>query len=138
MPLADPLSLDSRRPLRVLYADDVRELRDLVRLVVTKEGHAIDCAADGVEALEMLAAHNYAYDLLITDHHMPRMNGRDLTVNVGRSAFRGKIMVFSSELDPAMTAEYQRLKVDRMLFKPVYPSYLRQVLRELFPVPATA
>ena len=130
-------SLGDARPLRVLYADDVRELRELVRIVVAQEGHSIDCAADGVHALEMMAAEDYAYDLLITDHHMPRMNGRDLTMNIRRSPFRGKIMVFSSELDPAMSAEYQRLGVDRILFKPVYPSYLRQVLGELFPVPAT-
>lgn len=126
----------ARRSIRILYAEDVRELRDLARTVLTREGHEVDCASDGLEALERLIANPLGFDLLLTDHHMPRMNGLDLVANLRRIGFSGKIMVFSSELNPEIAAEYTRLRVDRILFKPVYPSYLRQVIAELFPCSA--
>jgi CheY-like chemotaxis protein len=122
--------------VRILYAEDVPELRDLTRAVFSRDGHHVECVADGVHALDALAANSYRFDLLITDHHMPRMNGLDLLKNLRRLPYHGKRVVFSSELNPAISAEYQALGVDRMLFKPVYPSYLRQVLAELFPVGA--
>lgn len=126
-------SPDGPASLRILYADDVPELRDLIRAVFARDGHHVECAPDGVAALDVLESHRYAFDLLITDHHMPRMNGLDFLKNVSRLPYQGKRVVFSSELSPTISAEYQALGVDRMLFKPVYPSYLRQVLAELFP-----
>lgn len=123
----------AHRSVRILYAEDVRELRDLARAVFTRDGHKIDCAVDGAEALDRLVADLDAYDLLITDHHMPRMNGIDLVTEVRRLPFRGRIMVFSSELNPAVAEDYRKLGVDRILFKPVYPSFLKQTIAELFP-----
>lgn len=126
------------RRVRILYAEDVRELRDLARIVFTRDGHAADCANDGAEALDKLMANLDSYDLLITDHHMPRMNGLELVGALRQVPFKGRIMVFSSELNPAIAAEYTRLGVDRILFKPVYPSFLRQAIAELFPAPVAA
>jgi two-component system chemotaxis response regulator CheY len=62
------------RHLRVLYADDLPELRDIVRLSLSHEGHGIECVADGQLALNRVCA-DPAFDLVITDHHMPNMNG---------------------------------------------------------------
>lgn len=135
MPSALTPQPEAHAALRILYAEDVPELRDLIRAVFSRDGHHVECVADGVHALDALAANHYRYDLLFTDHHMPRMNGLDLIRNVRRGPFHGKLVVFSSELNPAISAEYHQLGVDRILFKPVYPSYLRQVLTELFPAP---
>ncbi len=126
----------SSRPVRILYAEDVRELRLIAKMVFERDGHSIECVCDGVAALERLQERPDAFDLLITDHHMPRMNGLDLVINVRRIPFHGKIMVFSSDLNPSTAAEYGKQGVDRLLFKPVYPSYLRQTIEELFPADA--
>lgn len=134
--LSSSSALTAPRPIRILYAEDVHELRDLAHVVLTADGQSIVCAEDGIAALNELTAHPDAYDLLITDHHMPRLNGLDLVRHVRRIGFKGKIMVFSSELNPLISGAYQQLGVDRMLFKPVYPSYLRQAVTELFPEPA--
>lgn len=133
-----PLNLEpaASHPLRILYAEDVRELRELARLVFAHDGHVIECTVDGMEALERIEG-GASYDLVITDHHMPRMNGLELVTAIRRLGYPAKLMVFSSELSPAVADEYRKLNVDRILFKPVYPSYLRQVLAELFPA-ATA
>jgi len=128
-PTAAPVA--SGKTPRVLYADDLEELRDVMRLSLAREGYTVDCAPDGQVAYERIAAEPDVFDLLITDHHMPNMDGLALVMAVRELPFRGKIMVFSSELDAEVATVYRRLKVDHLLYKPVYPSVLRQVLTDL-------
>ena len=64
---------------------------------------------------------------------MPNMNGLEFVTKLRELAFPGKIMVFSSELSEAVAQEYWKQKVDRILYKPVFPSMLRESLKELFP-----
>ncbi len=125
------------RVLRILYAEDLRDLREVARIALTRDGHSIECVADGVLALERIKAAPNSLDLLITDHHMPKMNGLELVTALGAEPFAGKIIVFSSELSPAIGAAYLQLGVDRILPKPIFPSELRQVLAEVFPPEAS-
>jgi two-component system chemotaxis response regulator CheY len=119
------------RHLRVLYADDLAELRDIVRLSLSRDGHGVECVADGQFALNRVTA-DPGFDLVITDHHMPNMNGLELVRGLKALPFRGRIMVFSSELSNAIADEYRRVGVDRILYKPVYPSVMREVIEQLF------
>ena len=121
------------RRLRVLYADDLGALRELMRLVLTPEGHTLETCPDGNAACERLVRGPHDFDLLITDHHMPVMNGLDLVRAVRLTPFSGRIIVFSSELNPAIHDQYMKLKVDQVLAKPVRPAALRALLAEMFP-----
>jgi CheY-like chemotaxis protein len=122
----------TRRKLRILYADDLHELRDVARISFSREGHNIECFADGALALAKIEEDS-AFDLVITDHHMPNMNGLEFVTQLRQRSFPGKIMVFSSELSDSVAREYRQRTVDRILYKPVFPSALRRVLGELFP-----
>lgn len=121
----------AKKYLRVLYADDLAELRDVMRLTLSREGHGIECVEDGRHALERVLADS-GFDLVITDHHMPRMNGVELVSQLRAVPFRGRIVVFSSELSPTVADDYRKLGVDRICYKPVMPSALRDIIRELF------
>jgi CheY-like chemotaxis protein len=122
----------ARPALRVLYADDLPELRDLARISLSREGHGIECCADGALALTKIEA-GQDYDLVITDHHMPNLNGLEFVTKLRERAFPGKIMVFSSELSESVATKYKEHRVDRILYKPVFPTALRRILGELFP-----
>lgn len=124
----------AKRFLRILYADDVRELRDVARISFSRDGHGIECVVDGLAGLNRVMA-DPNFDLVITDHHMPNMNGLEFVKGLRNLGFPGKVLVFSSELDPKVASEYRKLHVDRILFKPVYPSVLRQTIAELFGMP---
>lgn len=131
----DPPAPSSRppqgRPARVLYAEDLRDLRELMRLILHRAGYEVETVADGDEALRRLHEPRADFDLLITDHHMPQMNGLELVRRLPTTPFRGKVMVFSSEIDPAVHREYHRLGVRVILPKPIRPDALRRVLAQL-------
>ncbi len=62
--------------LKILIAEDDRELRHLFSHVLLKNGYTVKGVSNGLEALEALEAD--FYDLLITDVMMPKMNGFEL------------------------------------------------------------
>ncbi len=66
-------SLDGTGVFRVLVADDSREIRELLLEALQSIGCTVTCAVDGLEALASLEA--APCDLLITDYHMPHLDG---------------------------------------------------------------
>ena len=62
--------------LKILIAEDDRELRQLFSHVLTKNGYAVKGVSNGKEALDALD--NDYFDLIITDIMMPIMDGYTL------------------------------------------------------------
>lgn len=62
--------------LKILIAEDDRELRQLFYHVLTKNGYAVKGVSNGKEALDALD--NDYFDLIITDIMMPIMDGYNL------------------------------------------------------------
>ena len=124
-------TLAARKPLKVIYADDMQQLRELITIVLGRDGHSVDTYATGELAFEKITADLAAYDVIITDHHMPGMNGLELVSRIRTLPFEGKIIVFSSELSQAVDAAYRRLKVDHVLPKPIFPAQLRELFTTL-------
>ena len=124
-------SSSAGRKLRILYADDMNELRKLLDIALTRQGHDMECVANGQEALDKIKAAPTGYDVVITDHHMPVMYGLELVRHLRALPYPGKILVFSSELGSTVSEDYQRLKVDHILPKPIYLSQLNALLATL-------
>jgi CheY-like chemotaxis protein len=126
-------------PVRILFADDVRELREIVRLSLSRIGHTVSCAEDGQKALALYEATPEAFDVVITDHQMPLMTGLDFVRALRSRRYSGRIIVLCSELNAPTEKAYQDLKVDRLVYKPILPSTLRQIVAGLFaPAPREA
>ena len=62
--------------LKILIAEDDRELRQLFSHVLTKNGYAVKGVSNGKEALD--AMDNDYFDLVITDIMMPVLDGYEL------------------------------------------------------------
>ena len=62
--------------LKILIAEDDRELRQLFSLVLTKNGYTVKGVSNGQEALD--AMETEYYDLIISDIMMPVMDGYEL------------------------------------------------------------
>ena len=120
-----------KKSLRVLYADDMRELRQLLEVVLGRDGHKVESVHDGDLALDLLRPDPKAYDVVITDHHMPTVSGLELVAKLRAMNYTGRIIVFSSELSEEVDAMYRHYKVDFILPKPVFPSELRALFATL-------
>ncbi len=90
-----------RRRQRVLCADDFGQMADLMRVILERAGHEVVCVANGREAWERVRANPAFFDVVVTDHQMPEMNGLELVQRLRAIRFSGKIIIESSALQPA-------------------------------------
>lgn len=60
---------------RILVVDDDKEIREIIRVLLTQEGYDVSEARNGREALEYMNDH---IDLYILDIMMPYMDGYEL------------------------------------------------------------
>ncbi len=67
---------------RILVVEDDARVAALLAEVLAADGHAVDTATDGLQALERLEAQ--AYDVLVTDVGMPRLDGPGLVRELAR------------------------------------------------------
>ena len=59
--------------MRILLAEDDRDLNTAVRTLLTRSGYQVDAVYDGEEALDFVRAETY--DGVILDWMMPRTDG---------------------------------------------------------------
>ena len=126
----DQLSPAPRKALRILHVDDMKQLCDIVSQSLGGDGHLVESFSDGASALERIRQDPQAFDLFISDHHMPRMNGLEVVRELRKIDFRGKIFIYSSEIDEDVNAIYLTLKVDLVLPKPIVLPELKQLLAD--------
>jgi len=69
---------------RVLVVDDDPSLRHIIQLILTRAGLMVEVAADGAEALTLVATAQTPFDLVILDLTMPVMSGHDTILEIGR------------------------------------------------------
>ncbi len=81
-----PVSAEAPRPVtagrptgrgRLLLVDDEEVVRDTVARMLERLGYTITLAVDGQDALERFAAGDRAFDLVILDINMPRLDGSE-------------------------------------------------------------
>lgn len=82
---------------QILIVDDDPSIRNLLRLVAERRGLSVDMAADGTEALELLAERRY--DLAVVDLMMPRLNGYDLVTALRTFPQRPAIVIATAMTD---------------------------------------
>ena len=78
-----------------VVVEDEPCVRSLMRLMLQRAGYTVLEAEDGVQALELAAAHGPDLDLLVTDVVMPRMSGPQVA-DALRAARPGLSVIFIS------------------------------------------
>jgi len=104
--------------LRILTVEDEPAVTHMLALLLGGPGAKITNACDGWMALMKIGAAAEPFDVIITDHRMPRMNGLDLVRRLRVRQFTGKIIVLSAYLTKENIQAYEELEVDMMLAKP--------------------
>jgi two-component system chemotaxis response regulator CheY len=129
--LAQALSVATSRSsdLRVLVVDDSAAARSHIRGVLAGLGlHQIVEAPDGVEAVSLLERETFG--LVVTDYHMPRLDGRGLIEFIRRrsSTPAVPVIVVTTETDPGKLDAVRQLGVSAICDKSFKPEVVRAVL----------
>lgn len=79
--LADPESVAVTEKIgRILIVEDSITSRMLLKTILESAGYNVKTAVDGMDAFTLLRAE--AFDLVVSDVEMPRLNGFDLTLKI--------------------------------------------------------
>jgi two-component system chemotaxis response regulator CheY len=117
--------------LWILAVEDETAVAQLLALILGGPKCKVTTAGDGQEALAKMEAAARPYDIVITDHHMPRMTGLGLVRELRARDFGGKIAVLSAHLNDANVQAYTELNVDLLLSKPFDVGELRHAIEVL-------
>ncbi len=60
---------------RILLVEDEESLRDILSRYLSSQGHVCDQATNGEQGVERVRSLREGYDLILSDIHMPRMDG---------------------------------------------------------------
>jgi signal transduction histidine kinase/DNA-binding response OmpR family regulator len=118
--------------IRMLAVDDAEETRGYFEQIARQFGVACDTAADGEEALALIAR-TRPYDVYFIDWKMPDMDGIELTKRIKAQLGGDALVVMTSAVSwDEIEAEASQAGVNRYLRKPLTPSSIADCLNDLF------
>jgi len=112
----------------ILVVDDTRSMRKMVAAVLAGAGYQVSEAGDGAEALAL--ARTQVFDLVVTDHNMPVMDGVTLVGELRRLPQYDPValIVLSTEVDPALKARGRAAGATGWMAKPFDPQRMLDIV----------
>jgi DNA-binding response OmpR family regulator len=116
---------------RILIAEDEEVLRMLMVDTLEDEGHELDEAADGEEAINSIMENDY--DLILLDYMMPLYTGLEVIEKIRTSPDKGtvKIMMVSAKSQQADKDLVLKSGADYFIAKPYSPAELVQRIGDI-------
>lgn len=123
--------MEDKRKRVIVLADDSKSIREAVAFGLEEEGFEVYRAEHGTSALEKFDGRKI--DLLLTDFHMPEMNGLELIRNVRKlAAYKHiPILILTTETQKEIILEAKRAGGTGWLVKPFKMENLLQTIRRL-------
>ncbi len=118
-------------PKKILIVDDSESIREVVSFTLENEGFEVLVANDGTDALKYLDGREI--DMIITDLHMPEMDGITLIKHVrAMEAYqRIPILFLTTESQTAKKMEAKEAGATGWIIKPFVPAKLIAALQKV-------
>jgi two-component system chemotaxis response regulator CheY len=114
----------------VLICDDVPAVRTMMRRMLEREG--LNVAGLAATAEEVLTLYeSSAPDVVLLDHNMPGANGLGLLRSLRTLDPLACVVICSGACEPEIRDEAQALGAADWVLKPIYPSSLVALLRDV-------
>ena len=110
---------------RVLCIDHDAVSRQILITALARPGFAIECVCDGQQAFERYMREAGGFDVLVTDHFLPRLDGLMLVRRLRECGFGGGFVVVSDSMNSRDRAAYRSFGVASIFTKPIEPVLLR-------------
>jgi CheY-like chemotaxis protein len=127
--LAAPEALRPLSGLRVLLVEDVADNRHLVSRFLILAGASVDTADDGLDGLNKALAG--AYDVVLMDMQMPRLDGVEATRRLRQNGYGGAVIALTAHARQEDQARCLAAGCDDFLSKPVHRAELIDKLAAL-------
>jgi two-component system cell cycle response regulator CpdR len=115
---------------RILIAEDEETLRALCARALTMDGHEVETACDGGDALDLIARDDGRFDLLLTDIRMPIMDGIALALTAARDYPALTILLMTGYADQRERAHGLDAIIYDVISKPFSVATLRGAVSE--------
>lgn len=112
----------------VLLVDDEVMARELLARGLSRLGYQVTAVGDGAEAVPLLFR---AWDVIVTDLVMPRMDGLRLLAEINRTCPRAQRVVITSFADKDKVVTVLNMGADYLLEKPFGVERLAGILERL-------
>jgi CheY-like chemotaxis protein len=115
---------------RILLVDDDDTVRDVATRMLEELGYEVECAADGMEAVERIAGDPGRYDLAILDGNMPRLHGRDAAARIRELAPNLRMVLSTGYLEPGDSDRLATYGFSGAIAKPYSMSELSRLVAQ--------
>jgi PAS domain S-box-containing protein len=115
----------------ILLVDDEAAMRQVARAVLRRLNFKPLTATDGADGLMQVAQHRTELRAIITDVHMPHMDGLAFVRTLRRMLPDIPVMVVSGRMEDTMAGEFKTLGVTSRLDKPFTEVQLAEALKKL-------
>lgn len=128
------MSHKPRNTLKVLVVDDDPFALEVLTMLLRELGiRDITTAADGALALQALEQKKSAYDLMLSDLHMPNMDGFEFIVAATKVGFTGGLVIVSGQdgdilHSAGLVAQLRRIQLLGTVSKPVKREDLSRII----------
>ena len=116
--------------MRILLTEDDESVRAFVSRALQLDGHQVETACDGLEALERLTESNGTYDLLVSDVKMPLMDGIALAHQAAAQWPGLPILLMTGFADQRERAEDLSQVIRDVLTKPFTLQQIREAVSD--------
>jgi len=115
----------------ILVVDDASLVRAQLRGALGRAGYVVLEAGDGLEALAHLEAHASSVKLIISDIHMPNMNGLELLERLHVAGSTTPVIILTAEADPEIIRRAKALGARGWLMKPLKVDYMTAMVAKV-------
>ena len=111
-----PIPYQTGPPYRILVVEDDFSIRYFNTEVLMGSGYKVDAAEDGGAAWQAL--NTDWYDLLVTDHNMPKVSGIELLKKLRAARMSIPVILVSGDMPTEELNRHPWLQIEAKLLKP--------------------
>jgi two-component system, NtrC family, response regulator AtoC len=116
-------------PKRILVVDDEPFVCDAVKLMLAFDGHEVETAGSGQEALALYEPGKF--DVVITDFAMPTMKGDELAAAIKAKDPQQRVIMITAYAEMLQSSGAALKGVDCMIGKPFLLENLREAISKV-------